>query len=109
MTSLTIKKCREFPLRVIEALRSKLSRLNSFEYWAEDNEFLNKCRDINLEQLDALKITMNETSFHNILSAIARGSKMIRKLSVMWCDYHSDNTKLYKIVRLFDKLTLFCG
>lgn len=109
LENLHILACRRFPLKVIQALRDKMKRLKSLEFDADENEFGNRCRDINMENLESLRINVDITSFQTVLGAISRGSKMIQKLDIWLCDHESNlpgiHSQMDNVIPLFEKLT----
>lgn len=109
LNELRVINCRKFPLKAIQALRDRLKRLKKLEYVAEKNEFSNRCRDINMIQLESLKISVDSLSFQNVIGAFARGSKMIQKLDVQQCESDNNNDGVYKQIEdtipLFSNLT----
>lgn len=109
LIDLHIVKCPRFPLKVIQALRDKMKRLKSLEYQSSDDSFGSSCRNINMEQLESLKIAVDGTSFRSVLEAIARGSKLINKLEVLMCDEDTNlegiHDQMDDVIPLFEKLT----
>lgn len=110
LENLRILDCQRFPLKVIQPLRDKMKRLKYFEYNARDNIFGNKCQNINMEQLESLKITVDASSFRTVLEAIERGSKQIRSLDISMNDDddHLDGVRqqIDKVIPKFEKLTM---
>ncbi|XP_055297473.1 uncharacterized protein LOC129566013 [Sitodiplosis mosellana] len=106
---LRIFDCRKFPLKVIQALRTKMKTLKSLEYESDENDFENNCRDVELEQLESLKIAVSATSMKKVLEAIARGSKNIKHLKVWFCEDEDEediaHNQLNEIIQLFGGLT----
>ncbi|XP_031628060.1 uncharacterized protein LOC116343893 [Contarinia nasturtii] len=107
---LHVIKCRKFPLAVIQALRDRLKGLTTLEYVADKNEFSRNCRDINMIQLKELKITVDGSSFRNVIGAIARGSHVVQRLDVSLINDDDVNIDaihdhVEKIIPLFKHLT----
>ncbi|XP_055298410.1 uncharacterized protein LOC129566472 [Sitodiplosis mosellana] len=106
---LRINYCTKFPLKVIQALRDKMKRLKSLEYTSCYNLFGDTCRDINMEQLETLKIAVDATSFRSVLVATTKGSKKIQSLEVLMRDDDVNTEGIHQqmdeVIPLFEKLT----
>lgn len=86
LEKLSISNCKNIPLSVFPLIKGNFARLKSLHYVTRENYFVENCHDIEMEQLEALEISVGETSFHKVLGAIARGSKMIQQMEVFWQD-----------------------
>ncbi|XP_055297313.1 uncharacterized protein LOC129565948 [Sitodiplosis mosellana] len=84
LKELRVSRCNKFPLSLIHMLTDKFTKLKALDYVGTENDFVDTCPDIEMEQLESLAISVGQTSFQKVLGAIARGSKMIQRLEVFW-------------------------